>query len=212
GFVDVKTKGCLKVTECNQTSQVNFPASSSNSTVYSMFKTCCATDLCNAAPGLPGASGLSLALATITALFGRPALQVSVSYTGDTYPTTYDTHATVDSLTCNKCSYGLVGFCLSNSQVTCGNSSDVCFTAKTTFPSISSSVGFNTQGCRAVNSCNMTTNANITVLNIAYQTQIDCCSTDKCNPTQVSGAPTTKMTLTAAVGVAVLASVWGSIL
>lgn len=36
----------------------------------------------------------------------------------------------VDSLTCNKCSYGLAGFCLSNSEVTCENQS-VCFTAKT---------------------------------------------------------------------------------
>ncbi|XP_042363160.1 sperm acrosome membrane-associated protein 4-like [Plectropomus leopardus] len=69
GFLDIKKKGCLAVAKCNSTEQVNFPTSSSNATVYTMTKTCCNTDLCNAAPGLPGASGLSLALATVTALF-----------------------------------------------------------------------------------------------------------------------------------------------
>lgn len=67
--LDIKTKGCLKVADCNQTSQVNFPTSSSNATVYTLTKMCCSTDLCNAAPGLPGTSGLSLALAAVTALF-----------------------------------------------------------------------------------------------------------------------------------------------
>ncbi|KAM7384510.1 hypothetical protein PAMA_011728 [Pampus argenteus] len=69
GFIDIKTKGCLVTSECNKTKEVNFPSSSSNTTVYMMTKTCCDSDLCNSAPGLPGASGLSLALTTITALF-----------------------------------------------------------------------------------------------------------------------------------------------
>ncbi|XP_070840226.1 sperm acrosome membrane-associated protein 4-like [Chaetodon trifascialis] len=69
GFLDLKMKGCLAVAECNQTKNVDFPTTSNSSTVYSMTKMCCDTDLCNAAPGLPGTSGLSLALATITALF-----------------------------------------------------------------------------------------------------------------------------------------------
>lgn len=59
-------KGCLAVAKCNQTEDTNFPSSDSNGTVYTMTKTCCNMDLCNAAPG---ASGLNLALATITALF-----------------------------------------------------------------------------------------------------------------------------------------------
>ncbi|XP_078123651.1 sperm acrosome membrane-associated protein 4-like [Sander vitreus] len=63
--VDIKTKGCLAVAKCNSTEQTTF----SNNTVYSLTKTCCNTDLCNAAPGLPGTSALNLALATITALF-----------------------------------------------------------------------------------------------------------------------------------------------
>ncbi|XP_074543223.1 sperm acrosome membrane-associated protein 4-like [Halichoeres trimaculatus] len=68
GFLDIHMKGCLKEDKCNKTSQVNFP-SSSNSTVYTMTKTCCNTELCNTAPGLPGTSALGLALATVTALF-----------------------------------------------------------------------------------------------------------------------------------------------
>ncbi|XP_020515791.1 sperm acrosome membrane-associated protein 4 [Labrus bergylta] len=69
GFLDITTKGCLKVAECNKTKEVNFPNSDSNSTVYSLTKTCCDSDLCNAAPGLPGSTGLSLTLTTITALY-----------------------------------------------------------------------------------------------------------------------------------------------
>ncbi|XP_071356438.1 sperm acrosome membrane-associated protein 4-like [Trachinotus anak] len=67
-FMNITMKGCLAEADCNKTKEVTFPTSSSNATVYTMTKTCCSTDLCNAAPGLPGASGFSLALATITAL------------------------------------------------------------------------------------------------------------------------------------------------
>ncbi|AWP21376.1 putative prostate stem cell antigen-like [Scophthalmus maximus] len=67
GVVDIKRKGCLAVGKCNSTSDTTIPGSD-NTTVYSMTKTCCSTDLCNAAPGLPGGSGVSLAFATVTAL------------------------------------------------------------------------------------------------------------------------------------------------
>ncbi|XP_026156882.1 sperm acrosome membrane-associated protein 4 [Mastacembelus armatus] len=68
GVVAVKMKGCLAPSDCNKTQDTTFP-SISNSTVYSMTKTCCNSDLCNAAPGLPVASELNLVLATIAALF-----------------------------------------------------------------------------------------------------------------------------------------------
>ncbi|XP_035038073.1 prostate stem cell antigen-like [Hippoglossus stenolepis] len=67
GHVAIRKKGCLAEVYCNKTTSWNL-LSNSNSTLYTMTKTCCNTDLCNAAPGLPGASGLSLALATVTAL------------------------------------------------------------------------------------------------------------------------------------------------
>ncbi|XP_034016027.1 sperm acrosome membrane-associated protein 4 [Thalassophryne amazonica] len=68
GVVSIIMKGCLKEAECNKTTEMNFP-SDSNTTIYSMTKTCCNTDLCNAAPGHPGVSGLPLALAAVAAVF-----------------------------------------------------------------------------------------------------------------------------------------------
>ncbi|XP_045913697.1 sperm acrosome membrane-associated protein 4-like [Micropterus dolomieu] len=115
----------------------------------------------------------------------------------------------VESLTCNKCSNGILGYCLSASQVTCTSNTSLCFTGKATFTGLTS-VGFNTQGCLESIGCN--TNTTSSLLGVSYTTQTTCCSTDQCNPVQASGAPSTKMTLTAAIGVAVLASMWGSIL
>ncbi|XP_068189983.1 prostate stem cell antigen-like [Antennarius striatus] len=68
GFLSIKRKGCLAVEDCNKTSQATIPGDA-NATIYSFFKKCCNTNLCNAATGLPGTSSLSLALASITALF-----------------------------------------------------------------------------------------------------------------------------------------------
>ncbi|XP_003976061.1 sperm acrosome membrane-associated protein 4-like [Takifugu rubripes] len=68
-FVNIIKKGCLAEAKCNKTVNVNFPPSNTNSTVYTMTETCCNTDLCNGAPGLPGGSGVGVALATIAALF-----------------------------------------------------------------------------------------------------------------------------------------------
>lgn len=86
----------------------------------------------------------------------------------------------------------------------------VFFPLPSAFPSVSNSVGFNKQGCREPASCNVTTNG--TLLGITYEAKVDCCATDKCNPLQTSGAPTTKMTLSAAIIAAVLASVSGSMM
>ncbi|KAM4630917.1 uncharacterized protein ACJ7VT_000511 [Polymixia lowei] len=115
-----------------------------------------------------------------------------------------------ESLTCNKCTVGLVGFCLNSAEETCATNTSVCFTGRASFPGIASFVGFNTQGCREPAGCDATTNG--TLLGAAYTTTIECCSTDNCNPVQLNGAPTAKLSLTAAIGAAVLASVWGSML
>lgn len=37
----------------------------------------------------------------------------------------------VDSLTCNECKYGLLGFCLSNNQITCATNTSQCSSGKT---------------------------------------------------------------------------------
>ncbi|CAF93927.1 unnamed protein product [Tetraodon nigroviridis] len=113
----------------------------------------------------------------------------------------------VNSLKCNQCSYGLLGFCLSSSELVCSTNTSVCYTGKATFTGLSS-VGFNSQGCREPSGCNATMNS--TLVGVDYQTRIDCCSTDKCNP--VSSAPAPKMTFAAIIGAAILASAWGSLM
>ncbi|XP_027891360.1 prostate stem cell antigen-like isoform X3 [Xiphophorus couchianus] len=67
GDLKIKMKGCLDLAKCNKTENVNLPGTS-NTTMYTMLKTCCNTNLCNAAPGLPGASALSLAAVTMFSL------------------------------------------------------------------------------------------------------------------------------------------------
>ncbi|XP_012686858.2 alpha-elapitoxin-As2a-like [Clupea harengus] len=113
-----------------------------------------------------------------------------------------------DSLTCNKCSFGLVGFCLSSSEETCVGNDTSCFTGKATFPSVSSFSGFNTQGCLATSFC--TDALNGTILGVTYEVAFTCCSTDKCNPTVVSGAPSAYISTTVALTAALVASVCGS--
>ncbi|KAM4726009.1 uncharacterized protein FYW61_014021 [Anableps anableps] len=119
--------------------------------------------------------------------------------------------ALVESLICNSCSASVFGFCLNSSNVTCSGNDTVCFTGRATFPSISSFNGFSNQGCMENDtSCNRSVNN--TLLGITYTTTISCCSTDRCNPVTLNGAPSTKMTFTAAMAGAVLASVLGSML
>ncbi|XP_047240073.1 sperm acrosome membrane-associated protein 4-like [Girardinichthys multiradiatus] len=119
--------------------------------------------------------------------------------------------ALVESLICNKCSVSVFGFCINSSNETCAGNDSVCYTGKAVFPSVSSFNGFSNQGCRQNDtSCNGSTNSSL--LGISYTTTISCCSSDRCNPVTLSGAPSTKMTFTAAVAGAILASVLGSML
>ncbi|CAK6965824.1 alpha-elapitoxin-Al2b-like [Scomber scombrus] len=112
----------------------------------------------------------------------------------------------VESLTCNKCAFGLVGLCFSSTTESCTTNTSVCFTGKASFPSLTSFSGFNSQGCSEPAACNTTTNS--TLLGVTYELKVTCCSTDKCNP--ASSAPVNKMTFAAVAGLAVMASVWGS--
>nr|XP_015828981.2 uncharacterized protein LOC107394522 [Nothobranchius furzeri] len=119
----------------------------------------------------------------------------------------------VESLSCNKCSFSVFGLCVGASTESCSNSTrNVCYTGKTVFPSLTSFVGFNNQGCKDDNSnCNQTIQGTLMFVN--YTTTLTCCNTDKCNPTTLSSsAATAKMTVTGAVGAAILASVLGSIM
>ncbi|KAJ8267442.1 hypothetical protein COCON_G00126140 [Conger conger] len=112
-----------------------------------------------------------------------------------------------DALMCNKCIAGIFGRCLIPDSVECVASEPNCFTGIAEFPTITSFLGFNTQGCSDSGSCNATTNG--TILGAPYTVTTTCCSTDNCNPV-VSGAPSAQLSLGAAMSAALLASVWGS--
>ncbi|KAK2830563.1 hypothetical protein Q5P01_018494 [Channa striata] len=73
GKVDIKMKGCLTLDKCNKSENMNYTIGG-NIIPYSMNKTCCSTDLCNAAPAPPGTTGLSLVFATVAALFAANIL------------------------------------------------------------------------------------------------------------------------------------------
>ncbi|KAI1886092.1 hypothetical protein AGOR_G00210460 [Albula goreensis] len=68
--IDIKMKGCLKPDECDKESTVEF---SPNKTIYTMNKTCCVTDLCNMAPGLPRLAPPTVTLAVLASTLVAPA-------------------------------------------------------------------------------------------------------------------------------------------
>uniref|UniRef100_A0A669DFC6 UPAR/Ly6 domain-containing protein n=1 Tax=Oreochromis niloticus TaxID=8128 RepID=A0A669DFC6_ORENI len=104
------------------------------------------------------------------------------------------------------CSFGLVGLCLSGSTETCSTNTSTCYTG-----TLGSFKGFSSQGCQDNTlPCNTTTNSTLLSV-VSYNVTVSCCSTDKCNPA-VNGAPSAKITLSAAIAAAVLASAWGSML
>ena len=64
--LDVKILGCVRAEECELVTRVEiFP----NMTFYTMTRSCCDTDLCNAAPSLPLITRLPLAMASLSAIF-----------------------------------------------------------------------------------------------------------------------------------------------
>ncbi|CAL8299252.1 unnamed protein product [Lota lota] len=67
GFLETKSKGCLLASKCNQTENTPLPAFP-NTTIFEVTKTCCITDLCNAAPGPNALPLLPLLLTSLTSL------------------------------------------------------------------------------------------------------------------------------------------------
>ncbi|XP_004073816.1 uncharacterized protein LOC101156589 [Oryzias latipes] len=108
-----------------------------------------------------------------------------------------------ESLVCNKCTFGLLGFCLGAANETCPDANSTCFNSVSTFPAITSFKGFSFQGCASNNSgCGAVFTS--TFLGTTYSTNYTCCSTDRCN-TVVSAAPSSKIALSAAIGASILA-------
>ncbi|XP_004073817.1 uncharacterized protein LOC101156901 [Oryzias latipes] len=110
-----------------------------------------------------------------------------------------------ESLVCNKCTFGLLGFCMNAENQTCTNATNVCFTLRTNFPSLTTFQGFNIQGC-APNNTGCGTFLNDTFLGVGYNTNYTCCNaTDRCNTVLLNAAPSSKMALSAAIGASILA-------
>jgi len=63
GLQVISSKGCLREVDCNNTRGIDY-----RTYTWRVIPggTCCDTDLCNAAPGLPTGAMLPLTLATIT--------------------------------------------------------------------------------------------------------------------------------------------------
>ncbi|XP_030644294.1 ly-6/neurotoxin-like protein 1 [Chanos chanos] len=108
-----------------------------------------------------------------------------------------------EALTCKKCTVGVLGRCIIGSTETCTGNDNNCYTGKAEF-NITGALSFYSQGCIASSSCNGTSG---TVLGVGYTVTRTCCNTDQCN-----GASSIQLPVTAALGAALLASVWGSYL
>ncbi|XP_004073815.1 uncharacterized protein LOC101156336 [Oryzias latipes] len=109
-----------------------------------------------------------------------------------------------ESLVCNKCSFGLLGYCMNAANETCTGNNNTCYTSVSTFPSLSSFKGFNQQGCTSNYTFCGTVYAS-TFLGVDFNSYYSCCNaTDRCNPV-VSAAPSSKMALSAAIGASILA-------
>lgn len=68
GVLDIKVMGCLGTDKCNKTTLVEFL---SNRTLYSMKKSCCDKDFCNAGPALQfSLAPLSLTILIIAQMVG----------------------------------------------------------------------------------------------------------------------------------------------
>uniref|UniRef100_A0A6Q2WSC5 UPAR/Ly6 domain-containing protein n=1 Tax=Esox lucius TaxID=8010 RepID=A0A6Q2WSC5_ESOLU len=115
-----------------------------------------------------------------------------------------------ESLTCNKCSFGLLGVCLNPSATVCATNTSACFTGLATFPSLTSFSGFNSQGCMENALCGNSTSG--TILGATYNVITPCCNTNLCNPVTTSGAASVKLTVTTVIGAALVASLWGCML
>nr|XP_046272877.1 lymphocyte antigen-6, epidermis isoform X3 [Scatophagus argus] len=105
---------------------------------------------------------------------------------------------TGESLTCNTCRVGFAGKCLFSSTGTCSSLEPNCYWGKLAF-NISRLMNLETQGCLASSLCNQTESGSL--LTAGYTVTRTCCSTDRCN-----GATSIQLSLTAALGVAVVAT------
>ncbi|XP_054620208.1 lymphocyte antigen-6, epidermis [Dunckerocampus dactyliophorus] len=103
------------------------------------------------------------------------------------------------SLNCRQCPIALLDICVFGSDITCDNSTQVCYRGNAEFNG-TLPVRLYTRGCLDRDLCELTLNG--LALGAPYTARFDCCVTDLCN-----GATPVQLSLTMAVGVA-LFSLW----
>ncbi|XP_035537304.1 ly-6/neurotoxin-like protein 1 isoform X1 [Morone saxatilis] len=109
--------------------------------------------------------------------------------------------AAAQCLTCRQCPIGLLGTCLSGSNVTCNSAAESCFTGEIQFNS-TGKLTLHTRGCLDSNLCGKTLTGSIG--GAGYTSSFQCCTTELCN-----GATSVQLPLTVALCVAILSSLWG---
>ncbi|XP_071383597.1 ly-6/neurotoxin-like protein 1 [Centroberyx affinis] len=109
--------------------------------------------------------------------------------------------AAAQCLTCRQCPIGVFGTCLFPQDVTCDNSTLNCYTGEAQF-NATGTFSLHTRGCLDSDLCGKTLTGSI--LGAGFTSSFQCCQTDLCN-----GAGAVRLSLTAALSAAVLASLWG---
>ncbi|XP_047240235.1 sperm acrosome membrane-associated protein 4-like [Girardinichthys multiradiatus] len=104
-------------------------------------------------------------------------------------------------LNCRKCSVGVFGSCFFGSDVTCEDATQSCYSGEAKF-NATGFVTLHTRGCLDSDLCGLTLTGSL--LNAAYTSTFSCCTKDMCN-----GATSVQLSLTVALGAAVLSLLSG---
>uniref|UniRef100_UPI0037E8FC53 sperm acrosome membrane-associated protein 4-like n=1 Tax=Semicossyphus pulcher TaxID=241346 RepID=UPI0037E8FC53 len=109
--------------------------------------------------------------------------------------------AAAQCLQCRQCPVGIFGTCLFGRDVTCNNATESCHTSEAQF-NATGSITLHIRGCLDNDLCGKTLTGSL--LGAAFTTSFKCCTTDLCN-----GATSVQLSLTVALGAAILSFVWG---
>ncbi|XP_030003767.1 protein Bouncer-like [Sphaeramia orbicularis] len=103
-------------------------------------------------------------------------------------------------LKCQQCPISIVDACLFGKEVTCNNQTEKCFRGQAKFNATEGVVLY-IRGCLDSDLCEKTITGQF--LGSGYSSRFTCCNTTLCN-----GATLVQISVMAAIGTAVLSSVW----
>ncbi|MEQ2248644.1 hypothetical protein ILYODFUR_021034 [Ilyodon furcidens] len=108
--------------------------------------------------------------------------------------------ATAQCLQCRQCPVAVFGNCLFGKDVTCSEQ-ESCAASEARFNATGSPT-LHSRGCLFSSFCGRTLTG--TLIGATYTSTFSCCDTDLCN-----GATSVQLSLTVALSVALLSSLWG---